>query len=62
MLGAFRDALCVFREGAWEEAAARFEALASRCPKDGPTLYYRALCADYLKRPPADWRGVVRLA
>jgi adenylate cyclase len=58
----FSEALAVFRAGRWAEAERLFAQLLERSADDGPSAFYRRLCADYRTSPPDDWRGVVGLA
>lgn len=55
----FAHALAAFREGAWQDALARFAGLAADFPDDGPIRYYERLAREYVVSPPADWRGVI---
>lgn len=55
----FTDALAFFRDGGWQEALARFSALAAEFPEDGPTRYYAGLARTYVGAPPPDWSGVI---
>jgi adenylate cyclase len=58
----FSEALAVFRAGRWAEAERLFAQLLETEANDGPSAFYRRLCADYRATPPDDWRGVVGLA
>ena len=55
-LGLFAAALAAFRAGRWAEAHKLFVSIDL---DDGPTLFYTALAAQYLREPPAVWTGAV---
>jgi adenylate cyclase len=57
----FAQALQLFRERAFSEAAQTFAAVLDHLPEDGPSLMFRDLCGQFQENPPADdWDGVFR--
>ena len=54
----FEEAWDIHAEGRFDEAIARFNECLKIKPMDGPSLYYRHLCFDFMENPPAeDWAG-----
>jgi adenylate cyclase len=58
----FLAALDVFRAGRWVEAERLFADVLATWGDDGPSTFYRGLCADYQRSPPPGWSGVVAIA
>ena len=47
LVAAFADALTLFNERRWEDARLLLERVLEQNPDDGPTLFYRDLCAKW---------------
>ncbi len=59
----FASGLRAFQAKQWQKAITRFEELLARFGKDGPALYYLALCQQYGREPPMpNWDGVISLS
>jgi adenylate cyclase len=59
---AFAEALALFRAGKWERAQNGFARCLILHKEDGPSLFYKNLCASYINHPPSsDWQGVVQV-
>ena len=62
-LRAYEQALELFRNREWEEAARSFESLRKAMPFDKTVIIHFKRCLSFLKAPPSDsWTGVTRLA
>ncbi|NOK23073.1 adenylate/guanylate cyclase domain-containing protein, partial [Corallococcus carmarthensis] len=57
----YHEALGLYREARFAEAAAVLEAEAARSPEDGPTGKLLERCREYLESPPAKFDGVANL-
>jgi adenylate cyclase len=58
----FTEALNAYRRQSWEEAIQVFREPVKICGRDGPSMFYLALCEKYRLSPPgAAWDGLVRL-
>lgn len=58
----FAEALTLFRAGRWEPALAEFEQCLVLHRDDGPSRFYKNLCASYRLSPPdSPWMGVVKV-
>jgi len=58
----FAAALSMFEAGLWDDAAARFEAILTESPGDGPCVFYLALCRSYLaQKPSTDEPWIIRM-
>jgi adenylate cyclase len=58
----FAEAFAVFRERRWDEASEQFEKCIVHYGGDGPSLFYKSLCAQYRSNPPEEsWDDTVRL-
>jgi adenylate cyclase len=63
LLDGFADALALYRERRFGEAADAFGALVERYPQDGPSAVYLERCREYVIHPPAEgWDGAHQLA
>lgn len=57
----FEEALGAFNRGDWPRAATLFQRAAQICAGDGPSRFYATLSEQFAARPPADWKGAVRV-
>ncbi|GMU00720.1 hypothetical protein KH5H1_48400 [Corallococcus caeni] len=57
----YHEALGLYREARFAEAAAVLEAEAARSPEDGPTGKLLERCREYLESPPENFDGVANL-
>ena len=58
----FHDALELFEQKNWSDAAAKFQKILTIDPEDGPAGVYIKRCMEYKKKaPPANWDGVFNL-
>jgi adenylate cyclase len=58
----FPEALNLFRSGKWEKALKGFDHCLTLKEEDGPSRFYRQLCASYIQTPPsADWQGAIHI-
>jgi adenylate cyclase len=58
----FEVAMSAYAERRWGEAVERFDALLVTHPGDGPSRFYRDVCARLVAEPPGeDWTPVVRV-
>ncbi|WP_338871315.1 adenylate/guanylate cyclase domain-containing protein [Myxococcus stipitatus] len=57
----YQEALALYREARFDEAASRLEALKADAPDDGPTRALLERCHKYAKAPPPDFDGVASL-
>ncbi|MBZ4330754.1 adenylate/guanylate cyclase domain-containing protein [Corallococcus sp. AS-1-12] len=57
----YHEALGLYREARFAEAAAVLEAEAARSPEDGPTAKLLERCREYLASPPEKFDGVANL-
>lgn len=57
----FQQALHSFQLGEWKRASDEFTAALELRSDDGPARYYQALCAQYLREPPAQWHGYISM-
>ncbi|MCI0546760.1 MAG: adenylate/guanylate cyclase domain-containing protein [Candidatus Rokubacteria bacterium] len=58
-LARYHEAVALYRDRCFDEAAARFASLAEEAPEDGPTALYRRRAAELRDHPPPrDWDGV----
>ncbi|WP_426756705.1 CHASE2 domain-containing protein [Myxococcus sp. Y35] len=57
----YHEALALYREARFDEAAAVLEARYAEDPDDGPTQALLARCQRYAKAPPPDFDGVANL-
>jgi adenylate cyclase len=63
LLDGFADALALYRERRFGDAADAFAALMERHPEDGPSAAYLERCREYVIHPPAEgWDGAHQLA
>ncbi len=55
----FAEAMGLYRNRSWGQAAALFDKALAACPGDRPSQLYRERCEIYAKQPPPDdWDGV----
>nr|WP_242543582.1 adenylate/guanylate cyclase domain-containing protein [Corallococcus sp. NCSPR001] len=57
----YHEALALYREARFAEAAAVLEAEAAKVPEDGPTAKLLERCREYLETPPEKFDGVANL-
>ncbi|MGE6757016.1 CHASE2 domain-containing protein [Corallococcus interemptor] len=57
----YHEALALYRDARFAEAAAVLEAEAARSPEDGPTAKLLERCREYLETPPEKFDGVANL-
>nr|WP_324291439.1 adenylate/guanylate cyclase domain-containing protein [Corallococcus sp. bb12-1] len=57
----YHEALALFRQARFADAAAVLEAEAARAPEDGPTGKLLERCREYLETPPEKFDGVANL-
>ncbi|RKH88894.1 adenylate/guanylate cyclase domain-containing protein [Corallococcus sp. AB045] len=57
----YHEALGLYREARFAEAAAVLEAEAARSPEDGPTAKLLERCREYMETPPEKFDGVANL-
>lgn len=57
----FAVGLAEYRAGQFHDAAARFAALAARCPNDGAAGALHERCVEFMAAPPVAWAGVLSL-
>jgi len=58
----FNKALNAYRRQSWEEAIQIFREPVKIYERDGPSMFYLALCKKYMLSPPGEvWDGLVRL-
>lgn len=63
LLDGFAQALALYRERRYGEAADAFQALLERHPQDGPSAVHLERCRGYvIHPPPAEWDGAHQLA
>jgi adenylate cyclase len=58
---AYREALGLYRQGLFPEAAKVLEARLERDPEDGPCAALHARCRRYAASPPQEFDGVTNL-
>ena len=58
----FELALRLFQQGEWERARRGFASILEARAGDGPARFYRDMCVEYLREPPAHWRGFISMA
>ena len=57
----FEHASREFQAGNWQAAIHYFSGFAEEHPDDGPTIYFQKLCETYLKHPPRNWDGIIKI-
>lgn len=60
--GDLEAALALYRKGAFQDAAARFGALAAAHPEDGAARALHDRCLELIASPPDAWSGILSLA
>ena len=56
----FPEVLDLFQKRKWAEAESAVQRCLELQPDDGPSRFYRELCASYRRTPPAeDWEGII---
>jgi adenylate cyclase len=56
----FSWALADFKRRLWKEADEKFYTIINRYGKDGPSIFYKKLCEQYLENPPDNsWDGAI---
>lgn len=57
----FSLGLAAFQLGLWQQAVNSFESLLASYGHDGPAKFYLRLALNYLKNPPQNWDGALKL-
>jgi adenylate cyclase len=58
----FIEAVEQFAHGDWQGAYDRFSQYLEQNPLDGPSQFYKQLAQEYLRQPPAEWDGIIRMS
>ncbi len=58
----FIEAIEQFAHGDWQGAYDRFSQYLEQNPLDGPSQFYKQLTQEYLRQPPAEWDGIIRMS
>jgi adenylate cyclase len=58
----FTDGVEQFAQGKWQNAHDCFSEYLDQHPLDGPSQFYKQLAQEYLRQPPAEWDGIIRMS